>query len=69
MYLNNNQRLQKYMEQCKLSLQDVSRLCRVSVPTVDKWLKPETSEEFQAMPDKYINLIESKLAHGWAKNK
>ena len=57
------------MEQRQLSLQDVSRFCRVSVPTVDKWLKPETSEEFQDMTDKYINLLESKLAHGWAKIK
>lgn len=69
MYLNNNQRLQKHMEQCQLSLQDVSRLCRVSVPTVDKWLKPETSEKFRDMADKFINLLESKIDHGWIKSE
>lgn len=66
--MNNNQRLQEHMKTYKLSFLDVTRFCRVTLPTVDKWLQPDTSDQYQEMPDKYPDLLETKLTRGgWVK--
>ncbi len=67
--MNNNQRLREYMKAHNLSYQDIARICRVTVPTVDKWLLPESSDKFQEMPDKYLKLFEKKMSRGgWDSN-
>jgi len=67
--MTNNQRLRDYMTEYKLSYPDVSRLCNVTVPTVDKWLQPETSTEYQEMPDKSLDMFVKKLSREWVKQE
>ena len=68
--MNNNQRLGEYMKKHKLSYLDVTRLCGVTLPTVDKWLKPDSSEQFQEMSDTYLDLLETKLrCTGWGERQ
>ncbi len=61
----NNQQLNEYMEEYNLSIPVVAHLCRVSVSTVNMWLHPEASAEYQEMPDKSYILLAAKLARGW----
>jgi len=59
--MNNNQRLRERMKEHKPSYLDVIRICQVTLPTVDKWLQPETSYKYQEMSDKYMDLLETEL--------
>ena len=68
--MNNNQRLREHMKKYKLSYLDVKRLCVVTLPTVDKWLQPDSSEQFQEMSDTYLDLLETRLKRtGWVERE
>jgi len=60
--MNNNQRLRDYMAEYKLTYPDVARLCNVTVSSVNKWLQPETSAEYQKMPDNSLEIFVKKLS-------
>ncbi len=68
--MNNNQHLREHVKKHKLSYLAVARLCGVTLPTVDKWLQPDTSEQFQEMPENCMDLLETKLRHtGWVERQ
>lgn len=67
--MTNNQRLRDYMTEYKLSYPDVSRLCNVTVPTVDKWLQPETSANYQEMPRNSLDMLVKMIYRGWVKQE
>ena len=68
--MNNNQRLREHMKKHKLSYLDVTRLCGVTLPTVDKWLQADSSEQYQEMLDTYLDLLETKLRRtGWVERQ
>ncbi len=67
---DNIQRLRKHMKKHKLSYLDVTRLYGVTLPTVDKWLQSDSSEQFQEISDIYLDLLETRLKRpGWVEQE
>ncbi len=62
--MNNHQWLHEYMKVHMDSSLDVTRIYRVTLTTVKKWLQLEASDQCQEIPDKYLDLLETKLIRG-----